>query len=115
MLVVLAITVWTLRLASIVLTVGIVVGSLLRLISLSALVGLTCSHLVRDGDLFSNSIPNCIDAVSVVKTLKNTVTADHDEVKVVLDFKTLDIWITDNDVWITAIAWSLCFNVSKRL
>lgn len=89
---------------------------LFALISLAALMAsFSDAHFVRQVDLLGDSLPDHIDAVSVVEPLKNTVTADHDKIEVVLYFEALDIWIANNDVGVSSISWSFGFDVSERL
>ena len=91
-------------------------SSLLVVISLTSFVrAFTATHLEGDVDLFSYSVPNGVDAVSVVQPLKDSVATNHDEVEVILDFEAFDVRIAHNHVWITTEAWPLCFNVSKCL
>lgn len=65
--------------------------------------------------MFSNSIPDHVDAVSVVEPFKYSITADHDEIEVILYFKALDIWIANNDVGVSSISWSFGLNVTECL
>lgn len=66
-----------------------------------------------NGNLLCYSIPNSINAVSIIKSLKDAITANHYEVKVVLDLEALDIWVTDDHVWVSSVARPLGFDVSK--
>lgn len=113
MLVVLATSVWSLWFPFVVLRVWIIIGSFFRFVSLTSFVSFTGSHLIWDRNLFSNPVPNSINAVPIVKSLKDSVTTYHNEIKVVLNFKAFDVWITNNDIWVTTITRSLCFNISK--
>jgi len=112
-LVVLATSVWSLWFPFVVLRVWIIIGSFFRFVSLTSFVSFTGSHLIWDRNLFSNPIPNSINAVSVVKSLKDSITTYHNEIKVVLNFKAFDVWITNNYIWVTTITRSLCFDISK--
>lgn len=91
------------------------VGLTALAVTLSTLEGLSSADLVGDADLFVDSVPTHVDAVSVVKPFKDAVAADHDEVEVVLHLETLDIRLAHNHIGIATIAWSLGFDVSEGL
>lgn len=95
---------------------GISSGSLLVIVSLAALVGsLAAAHFEREVDLFSYSVPDGVDAVSVVEALENAIAADHDEVEVVLDLEALDVGVADNHVRVAAEPRPLGLNVPEGL
>ena len=60
-----------------------------------------------------NAIPDSVDALLVVKTLKDTITADHEKVEVILQFETANLWVTDDNVRITSILLSLSLDVTE--
>ena len=102
------------RLVSITRVISVCHLPLFAFVSLAALMApFSDAHFVRQVNLLCDSLPDHIDAVSVVEPLKNTVAADHDKIEVVLYFEALDIWIANNDVGVSSISWSFGFNVSE--
>lgn len=64
-------------------------------------------------DLFFDPVPDSIDALFVVKSLKDAVTANHEEVKVILQLEYFDFWLADNDILIPTILGAFGLDVSK--
>ena len=60
-----------------------------------------------------NSVPNGVNNVSVVKSLKDTIAADHEKVEVIFQFETANFWVTNDDIWITSILLPLGLDVSE--
>ena len=113
MFVVLTVSIWTLRFASTVLSVCVCVGSLFGFVPFTSFVCFSGSHLVWYCDLLGNPIPDGINTVPIVQSLKDTIATYHDEIKVVLNFEALNVWIADNNIWISTIARSFGFDVSE--
>lgn len=90
-------------------------STLFALISLATFIGISLSHFILNLDLISNLIPYSIDAISVRQPFEDAVTADHDIIKVILDFEAFNIRVTDNNIWISAIARALGLNVAECL
>jgi hypothetical protein len=57
--------------------------------------------------------PSTVDAFSVGELVKDSITAQEDEVMLVLNFEGLDVWDGDDYIWVASIARELSFNVSK--
>ena len=73
----------------------------------------TAADFVTCWNLLCYSVPDFVNAISVVKSFKYAITADHDEIEVVLHFERGDIWIAHNYVGISSILRSFGFNVSE--
>lgn len=70
-------------------------------------------HFVGQLNLLCNSIPNHVDAIPIVQSLKYSITTNHYEIEVVLNFEWFDIRFTNNHVGVTTVFGSLGFDVSK--
>ena len=92
------------------LTIPLVLG-----ITFATFESIATTNFVTDRNLFVDSFPNCVNAVSVIESFKYAVATDHDVIKVVLDLEALDIRLTDDDVWIATVPWAFGFDVSKSL
>ena len=79
------------------------------------MVSSSTSHFVRNVDLLCYLIPDFIYAVSVIESFKDSITTNHDEVEVVLDFESGDIRFTNNHIGVATVLWALCFYVSEGL
>lgn len=64
--------------------------------------------------MFSDPVPYGVNTVSVVQPLEDSVTADHDEVEVVLNLEALDVGVAHNHVGVASIPRALCLNISER-
>ena len=84
-------------------------------VPLSTFESFSPANLVGDTDLFVDTLPAHVDTVSVVKSLKDSVAADHDKIEVILHLEALDIWLTNNNIRVSTIPRSLCLNVSESL
>jgi len=90
--------------------------SFLAFISFTTFIwAFTLTHFIRDLDLFSYAFPNCIDTITIIEAFKDAITANHDKIKVVLNFEALNIGVTHNHIWISSISRTLGLNVSKGL
>ena len=97
------------------LTPVLAVGLATLAIPLPTFEGLSAANLVGDADLFVDTFPTHVDAVSVVEPFEDAITTNHDKVKVVLHLEALDVWLAHNHIGIAAIARSLCLNVAESL
>ena len=59
--------------------------SLFTFISFSFGLSVTIVHFVRGTDLLGQGAPDLVDAVSIVQSLEDSVTANHDEIEVILN------------------------------
>lgn len=84
-------------------------------VPLSTFESFSPANLVGDADLLVDTLPAHVYAVSVVKSLKYAIAADHDKVEVILHLKALDIRLTNNYIRVSTIPRSLCLNVSEGL
>lgn len=73
------------------------------------------THLMLKINLFRNFVPDDVNAITVVESLKYPIATYHYKVEIVLDFETFDVWLANDDVWIATIFWSFSLNVSKSL
>ena len=64
-------------------------------------------------DLLVYAVPDCVDAIFVTKSLKDTVASYHEEIKVVLEFETANFWIADDHIRIASILLLFGLNVSE--
>lgn len=76
-------------------------------------LSVTIVYTILNCYLFANSVPNCIDTISVIEPFENTIASNHNKVKIILNTETLNIRFTNNYVWISTVFWTLCFNISK--
>jgi len=67
---------------------------------------------LRD-NLLVDTVPNRIDALLVVQTLKDTVASNHEEVKVVLKFETPDFRVANDNVLVSTVLLLFSFDVSE--
>lgn len=63
--------------------------------------------------LILNTVPDGVDALLVVQTLKDAITADHEEIEVVFQFEHFDLRLAHNDVLISTVLSTLSFDVSE--
>ena len=63
--------------------------------------------------MFSNGIPDLVDTVSIVQALEDSIAANHNEVKIVLNFEGLDVGVAHDHVWVTAVLRALGLDVSE--
>lgn len=73
------------------------------------------SHFVCGVYLFSYSIPDCVNTITIIQAFEDAIATDHDEVEVVLDLERLDVWFTHDDVWVASVLWTLRFDVAECL
>jgi hypothetical protein len=85
------------------------------LVAFASLICFALAHFVLDLYLICYLLPYSINAVSVGEPLENAVTANHNIVIVVLDLETFDVWVADNHIWVSTIAWTLSFDIAKCL
>ena len=64
-------------------------------------------------ELFLGSLPSRLDHLGIGQFVIDTIATKHDVVVVVFNFETLNVWGGYDDLWITLILSSLCFNVTK--
>ena len=64
-------------------------------------------------DLLVYAVPDCVDAVFVTESLKDTVASYHEEIKVVLEFETANFWIADDHIRIASVLLLFGLNVSE--
>lgn len=88
----------------------------LLVVALASLVGaFAATHLVRNVDLLRDTVPDGVDAVTIVESFENAIAADHDEVEVVLHLEAFDVWLADDDVRVATVPRPLGFDVAKGL
>lgn len=61
----------------------------------------------------SRTVPNHIYCLFVVDSVKNAVTSKCDEVMVLLDSESLDLWGRNQDVGVAAKIQQFCLNIPK--
>ena len=88
-------------------TVDFTLGAALRMVVWRQVVG--CFR----GDLLFDSPPDGIHALLVVKSFKNSIAPDHEEIEVIFQFETAYLRIADDDVCIATVLLFLGFNVTK--
>lgn len=93
----------------------LLLGSRSSNLVLASLVGIAGRQVVWSlgSNLLVNSVPNGVNNVSVVKSLKDTIAADHEKVEVIFQFETANFWVANDDIWITSILLSLGLDVSE--
>jgi hypothetical protein len=64
-------------------------------------------------NLVLNAVPDCINALFIIQTFKNAVAADQKKVKIVLQLKNFDFWLTHDDICVATIFCSLGLNITK--
>lgn len=69
--------------------------------------------LASVSEIFLRRFPGSLDALSVGQLVENAVAAQNDEVVVVLNLETFDVWCGDDHFWVALILSSLCFDVAK--
>jgi len=89
--------------------------SLFAFISLTLALTSSVAHLVCNINLLGDGVPYLIYAVSVIKSFKNAITTDHDEVEIILYSERFDVWVTDDDIWVATVLGSFGFDVAKGL
>ena len=96
--------------------IGLVVSlsSLLVVFSFASFVGsFSTAHFQRKVNLFSDSVPDGVNAIPVVKSFEYSVATDHYEIKIILDFEAFNVWVAHDDIRITTEARTLCFNITE--
>jgi len=63
--------------------------------------------------LLWDTVPNRLNCLFIIHSFINTVTTNQEEIKVRLQFESLDLWLAHNNIWITTILLSLSLNVTK--
>ena len=90
-------------------------ASFLAFISFASFVSFSLSHFSLNLDLISNLVPDTVNTITIGQSFENAVTTDHYVVEIVLDFKTLNIWVAHYNVGVAAVARTLGFNISEGL
>ena len=85
------------------------------LITLATLVGVTLSHFILDLYLVSYLLPYRVYTVTICESFKYTITSNHDEIKVVLDLESFDIWVTDDYIWVSTISGAFGLDITEGL
>ena len=63
--------------------------------------------------LLLDTIPDSFNGLLVVHPLEDAIAANQEEVEVWFELEALYLWFTDDDVRITSVLGTLCFNVSE--
>ena len=61
----------------------------------------------------SYTLPTQMDSVPIIHLIENSITAYHNKVVVIPDFKGSDIWFGNYHLWVSFILYHFCLYISK--
>ena len=88
-------------------TVHFSLGTALRRVVRREVIGRLRSYLLFD------SAPDGVHALLVVKSFENSIAPDHEEIEVIFQFETANLWVADNHVCIATVLLLLGLDVTK--
>ena len=79
----------------------------------SFMITYTSTHFVRYVDLFCYPVPDFINTIPVIQSFEYSIATNHYVIEVVLNLETHNIWLTNNNIWVSAIFRTLGFYISE--